>query len=137
VILALVVFGTMRRDGGPLRKAFDEIRVGMSGEQVDTILTGISGEANELSILLEGSVESIIIKGKGGDTMIIRCRRNSTKVLSGSVIGKEYKSRLMTTVQDWLDGSRRWFRPVSTQQARVGPRPAPVAPMAAPRGPFF
>jgi hypothetical protein len=137
VVLALVVLGTMRRDGSPLRKAFDEIRIGMTGEQAETILAGVSGGTDGLSMLREGSIVSVIVSGEAGDTVILRCRRNTGKVFSGSVVGKEYKSSFMMAVQDWLDGSRTWLRPARTQQARIGPRPAPVAPMVTPRGPIF
>jgi hypothetical protein len=134
--LVLIFFGAMSHRVSPLSRAFDEIQIGMTGEQARKILAGVFCEAVEISICQEKDVQSLILNGKSGEMAIIRFRRNGTKILDGCIVGKEYCSSFMVTVRDWIDSPGRWLRPARVQQAKVGTGAMPVRP-AAPRGPFF
>jgi hypothetical protein len=61
-------------------------------------------------VLLEGSTESITLESKNGDTVVIRCGREGTKVFGGCVVDKEYCSRLTMAARNWMDRLRRWLR---------------------------
>jgi hypothetical protein len=140
VVLIISAFGAMRHDVSALNRAFDEIRIGMPGEQAEAILAGAPGATEEISILREGSIDSVTLTGKGGETVIIHCRRNSGTVLSGCVVGKEYYSQFRMAARGWNDWLGRWLMRVRAPRPRVGTVSSPVRPVApmAPRlGRFF
>src|SRR5262249_54404727 len=118
-ILVLVAFGAMwLQPVSPLHRAFEEIQVGMTIEQVTKALDRsgwISGRRVRLTEMRLGlGEETVVYDGYGGDILSLRwkgppCTEADTSplLLRGRVIGKEYRSGTAVKTRDLWDSLLR------------------------------